>query len=92
MASYYGDESLSQALKKAKHYPLVTRMLIDIFLCGELSSVGEIDIEPEFGYVGRIVYLSGAVGMIRGGVAMSMTREPAPFLGIRVTLNIILLN
>lgn len=48
------------------HYPFVTRLLIDLFLHGELPAIREIEIEPEYGYVGRIVYHTGVVRMFRG--------------------------
>jgi D-alanine-D-alanine ligase-like ATP-grasp enzyme len=48
------------------HYLLVTRLLIDLFNRGELSNVAHLDVEPEYGYVGRIEYRNGAVRMFRG--------------------------
>ncbi|MCU0499027.1 MAG: hypothetical protein MUF87_16875 [Anaerolineae bacterium] len=48
------------------HYLFVTRLLIDLYQAGELPNVRELQIEPEYGYVGRIVYHSGAVRLYRG--------------------------
>lgn len=48
------------------HYLFVTRVLIDLYQAGELPNIEELQIEPEYGYVGRIVYANGAVRLYRG--------------------------
>ena len=48
------------------HYPLHTRLLIELFLDNELPAIQTLTIEPEYGHVGRIVYRNGAVRLFRG--------------------------
>lgn len=48
------------------HYLYVTRVLIDLYNAGELPNVASLDIEPAYGYVGRIVYHNGSVRLFRG--------------------------
>lgn len=48
------------------HYLFVTRLLIDLYEAGELPQVVNIDIEPEYGYVGRIEYHDGSARLFRG--------------------------
>ena len=47
-------------------FPLIVRLLIDLFQAGELPHVAELDVEPQYGYVARLVYHSGAVRLLRG--------------------------
>lgn len=42
-----------------RHYPFVTRMIIDLFEAGQLPAVSSIEVEPEFGYVARLNYREG---------------------------------
>lgn len=62
------------------HYPLITKILIDLFRNGELPNISEITIEPEYGYVGRIVYQNRSVRIFRGadvGVNLSSAKQIA---------------
>jgi glutathione synthase/RimK-type ligase-like ATP-grasp enzyme len=43
----------------------MTRLLMEMFARGELPNVQAIDIEPVYGYAGRIVYRNGAVRLFR---------------------------
>jgi D-alanine-D-alanine ligase-like ATP-grasp enzyme len=52
-------------LQSAAHYTYVTRLLIELYNAGELPNVRHLDIEPTFGYVGRIEYRDGSVRMYR---------------------------
>ena len=59
------------------HYPFITRLLIDLFQCGELPNVHEITIESKYGYAGRIVYQNRSVRILRGadvGINPSSTK------------------
>jgi D-alanine-D-alanine ligase-like ATP-grasp enzyme len=47
------------------HYPLMTRLLLDLYAQGELPHIVSIDVEPEYGYAGRIVYANGGVRLFR---------------------------
>ena len=47
-------------------FPLIVRLLIDLFQAGELPHVAELDVEPQYGYVARVVYHGGAVRLLRG--------------------------
>src|SRR6201999_2778872 len=47
-------------------FPLVIRLLIELFQAGELPNVAELDVEPQFGYVARVLYHGGAVRLMRG--------------------------
>jgi D-alanine-D-alanine ligase-like ATP-grasp enzyme len=48
------------------HYPFTTRLLLQIYAQGDLPTVATLDIEPEYGVVGRIVYRNGTVRLFRG--------------------------
>ncbi len=56
----------SSLLHARDHYPFITRLLIELFASGALPNVLSVHIEPVYGYVGRIVYRSGAVRFYRG--------------------------
>jgi D-alanine-D-alanine ligase-like ATP-grasp enzyme len=58
-------ESPDFPLKSQPHYTYVTRLLIDLYNAGELPNIRAMDIEPTFGYVGRIEYVDGSVRMYR---------------------------
>lgn len=47
------------------HYPLTTRILLDLHHNEQLPRIVQLDIEPTYGYVGRIVYDNGAVRLFR---------------------------
>ncbi len=47
------------------YYTYVTRLLIDLYQSGDLPNVRLLDIEPTFGYVGRVEYHDGSVRMFR---------------------------
>lgn len=47
------------------HYPFVTRLLLHLIANGDLPEVQSIDIEPDYGIVGRIVYRDGSVRLYR---------------------------
>ena len=51
------------------HYPYITRVLLELFAAGSLPNVVTVQVEPVYGYAGRIVYRDGAV---RLGVCGSM--------------------
>jgi D-alanine-D-alanine ligase-like ATP-grasp enzyme len=55
------------------HYPYITRVLIELFESGALPNVASVQIEPVYGYVGRIVYRDGTVRFFRGS-SMGMNR------------------
>ncbi len=55
-----------QNLVAKPHYAFLTRMLIDLFRQGELPNVRDITIEPEYGYVGRVLYQNQSARMFRG--------------------------
>ncbi|MBC8170224.1 MAG: hypothetical protein H7X77_01070, partial [Anaerolineae bacterium] len=48
------------------HYLYVTRVLLDLYNAGELPNIASLEIEPDYGYVGRIVYQNGSVRLFRG--------------------------
>lgn len=48
------------------HYPFLTRLMIDLYNAGELPSVASLDIENDFGYVGRVIYKNGNVRYFKG--------------------------
>src|SRR5262249_13410924 len=54
-----------QHLEVKPHYPFVTKTLISLWQCGEPPNVREVTIEPNYGYVSRIVYHDGSVQMVR---------------------------
>lgn len=54
------------AAKAKDHYPFITRLLIELFASGSLPNVAQVQIEPIYGYVGRIVYRDGTVRLYRG--------------------------
>lgn len=47
------------------HYPFVTRLLLQLIANGDLPDVQSVDIEPDYGIVGRIVYRDGSVRLYR---------------------------
>ncbi|MDX6721188.1 MAG: hypothetical protein QOJ63_3442 [Solirubrobacteraceae bacterium] len=49
-----------------RHYAFVTRMAIELFERGALPDVASIEVEPEWGYVTRIVYRGGETRMTYG--------------------------
>jgi D-alanine-D-alanine ligase-like ATP-grasp enzyme len=51
--------------KPQPHYTYVTRLLMDMLQAGELPNIRTVDVEPTFGYVGRIEYYDGSVRMFR---------------------------
>lgn len=53
-------------IKDRSHYPLSTRVLMDLYNAKELPNVTAIQIEPVYGYVGRILYRNGSVRFFRG--------------------------
>lgn len=55
-----------QKLTAKPHYHFVTNMLIDLFNAGELPNVASLQVEPTYGYVGRIVYCDGSIQIFRG--------------------------
>jgi D-alanine-D-alanine ligase-like ATP-grasp enzyme len=48
------------------HYPFLTRLILEMFNAGELPAIDSIDLETDFGYVGRILYKAGAVRYFKG--------------------------
>lgn len=46
-------------------YPFGTRLLVDLINAGELPMIAEADIEPQYGYVGRLLYADGTVRFFR---------------------------
>ena len=44
-----------------RHYPYVTRVLLDLYRRGALGDVVAVAVEPEYGYATRITYSSGNV-------------------------------
>lgn len=48
------------------HYPFLTRLMIDLFNSGDLMNIETIEIESDFGYVGRVLYDNGAVRYFKG--------------------------
>lgn len=68
------SEDPTQPVPEAKeYYPFITRLLIELFTSGNLPNVASIQIEPVYGYVGRIVYRDGTVRFYRGS-SMGMNR------------------
>lgn len=53
-------------LELKPHYPFITRLLISLFLHGDLPDIRQVDVEPEYGRACRIIYHNGSVQMIRG--------------------------
>lgn len=47
------------------YYPLTTRLLLALYHEGALPQIAQITIEPDYGYVGRIVYRDGSVRLYR---------------------------
>jgi D-alanine-D-alanine ligase-like ATP-grasp enzyme len=72
MAHSSGQHQLPQ-LKSKDHYPFITQLLIELFLSGSLPNVDSVQIEPVYGYVGRIVYHDGTVRFYRGS-SMGLNR------------------
>ena len=48
------------------HYPFVTKLLIELYGSGDLPNVASLQVEPVYGYTGRIVYHDGNVRFFRG--------------------------
>ena len=48
------------------HYPWVTRLLLSLHDRGELPNVARLEVEPRYGFVGRIVYRDGGIRMFIG--------------------------
>ena len=55
-----------RVLVSKPHYPFITKLLIDLFNEGELPNIVSVDVEPTYGYVGRMTYRDGAVRFFRG--------------------------
>jgi D-alanine-D-alanine ligase-like ATP-grasp enzyme len=55
-----------QQFEVKPHYSFITKILVDLFRNGELPNIREINIEPEYGYAGRIVYQNRSVRIFRG--------------------------
>lgn len=49
-----------------RHFPFVTRTLLELRDAGELPHVREIEVEPDYGCAVRIIYATGAVRMVYG--------------------------
>lgn len=49
-----------------RHYPYVTRMVIDLFNRGALSNVRKLDVEPDYGYTTRLEYVDGSCRITYG--------------------------
>ena len=60
-------------IESKNHYPFITRLLIELFTSGGLPNVASVEIEPVYGYAGRIVYRDGSVRLFRG-TSMGMNR------------------
>ncbi|QPC85031.1 ATP-grasp domain-containing protein [Phototrophicus methaneseepsis] len=52
-------------LLSSAQFPFGTRLLIDLINAGELPMIVQADIEPVYGYVGRLVYEDGTVRFFR---------------------------
>jgi D-alanine-D-alanine ligase-like ATP-grasp enzyme len=50
-----------------RHYPYVTRMLLELERDGLLPHVKTVEVEPQYGYAARITYLDGRVRLTHGG-------------------------
>ncbi len=50
------------------HYPLFTRLIVDLYDAGELPLVAALQIEPAFGHALKITYHDGSVRMVRSHV------------------------
>ena len=48
------------------HYPFLTRLMLDLLNTGELPTVETMELETDFGYVGRVLYKNGAVRYFKG--------------------------
>jgi D-alanine-D-alanine ligase-like ATP-grasp enzyme len=48
------------------HYPFLTRLMLDLFNTGELPAIETIDLETDFGYVGRVLYKNGNIRYFKG--------------------------
>jgi len=53
-------------IESRQDYPFLTRLMIEMFNTGKLTRVTEMDIEAEFGYVGRLVYDDGVIRYFKG--------------------------
>ncbi|MEN9938935.1 MAG: hypothetical protein RLZZ387_5514 [Chloroflexota bacterium] len=56
----------TSSLQVKSHYPFITRLLIELYQAGELPDVAHIDVEPTYGYAGRLVHRDGTVRFFRG--------------------------
>jgi D-alanine-D-alanine ligase-like ATP-grasp enzyme len=61
-----GELENTQYIQVKAHYAFATKILIDLFNKGELPLIRAISIEPEYGYVGRLVYQDHSIRMFRG--------------------------
>ncbi len=59
-----GESYTENAIKD--HYPFITRLLIELYHSGDLPNVASLQVEPVYGYTGRIVYKDGNVRFFRG--------------------------
>lgn len=57
----------SMIVQVKPHYAFVVRLLASLINEGELPMIAQVDVEPVYGHVARIVYQDGYVRMIRGG-------------------------
>lgn len=48
------------------HYPFTTQVMLNLFNQGALDQVETLDIEPDYGYVGRVLYKNGSVRYFKG--------------------------
>jgi D-alanine-D-alanine ligase-like ATP-grasp enzyme len=48
------------------HYPFTTQVMLNLFNQGLLDQVEMLDIESDYGYVGRVIYKNGAVRYFKG--------------------------
>ena len=67
------EDTPKPVLLSKDHYPFITRLLIELFASGSLPNVASVEIEPVYGYVGRIVYRNGTVRFYRG-TSMGLNR------------------
>ncbi|MBE1533166.1 hypothetical protein [Actinomadura algeriensis] len=53
-------------MTREDHYPSVTGRLLRLFRRGRLGEIASVEVEPEYGYVVKIVYRNGAVRVTKG--------------------------
>lgn len=58
--------TMSSSIEPKQHYPFITRLLIELYQAGALPDVQTLDIEPIYGYVGRLVHKDGTARLFRG--------------------------